>query len=167
MSILVTGCSKTMGPKIKFINSYFFKNPDATLVNLDSNDSDENVDERIRYSMRYHFIKGDLSSYDLAFNILKIFNIGKIVHFVQNQNYKENLLEYTHVKVLGTHCLLEACRKYGKIKYFVHFSEECCENGPYSATKLSAELLSKSYCDSFEMPIVILHSEEELQINQK
>jgi dTDP-D-glucose 4,6-dehydratase len=156
MSILVTnGCSLSGS---KFINDFFFKNPDTILVNIDNNSDDKNVDENIRYSMRYHFIKGDLSSYDLIFNLLNIFNIRNIAHFVgQCENNDNDLIKYTHANVLGTHTLLEACRKYGKIKKFVHFlhkdeSENC---NVYCATQESAELLCKSYCVSFNMPIII------------
>lgn len=179
MSILVTGGCGFIGSN--FINSYFFENPDAILVNIDAMHycaNENNVDERIRYSMRYHFIKGNLCSYDLVLNLLKIFNINSVVHFAAQshvQNSFDNALQYTHDNVLGTHTLLEACRKYGKIKKFIHISTDevygesmlneneekkhensvLCPTNPYAATKAAAELIAKSYYHSFKMPIVI------------
>ena len=158
MSILVTsGCSLSGS---KFINEYFFKNPDTIVVNMDNNNSDDkNVHENIRYSMRYHFIKGDLSSYDLIFNLLNIFNIRNVFHFSHENKSDDDLIKYTHANVLGTHTLLEACRKYGKIKKFAYFSHshkhENDNINVYHATQESAELLCKSYCVSFNMPITI------------
>lgn len=179
MSILVTGGCGFIGSN--FINSYFFKNPDATLVNIDAMHycaNENNVNENVRYSMRYHFIRGNLCSFDLVFNILKIFNINKVVHFAAQshvQNSFDNALQYTHDNVLGTHTLLEACRKYGKVKKFIHISTDevygesmldeneekkhensvLCPTNPYAATKAAAELIAKSYYHSFKMPIVI------------
>jgi len=157
MSILVTGGCSFVGSK--FINSYFFKNPDAILVNIDCEENEKNVDEKVRYSMRYHFIKGNLSSYDLVFNLLNIFNIRNVVHFACQNKYDDNLLNHTHENVIGTHTLLEACRKYGKIKKFTHVLHK--ENNEehemfFSAINEAAELLSKSYCFSFNLPVSII-----------
>lgn len=179
MSILITGGCGFIASN--FINSYFIKNPDATIVNLDAMyycANEENIHENVRYSMRYHFIKGNLCSYDLVFNLLKIFNISKVVHFAAQshvQNSFDNALQYTHDNVVGTHTLLEACRKYGKIQKFIHISTDevygesmldeneekkhensvLCPTNPYAATKAAAELIAKSYYHSFKMPIVI------------
>jgi UDP-glucose 4,6-dehydratase len=83
--------------------------------------------------------------------------------------------------VLGTHTLLEACRRYsgiqkfiGGIQKFVHISTDevygesmlsdsdkkteesvLCPTNPYAATKAAAELIAQSYYHSFKMPILI------------
>jgi dTDP-D-glucose 4,6-dehydratase len=177
MSILVTSGCGFIGSN--FINSYFFENSDAVLVNIDGMhycDNENNVHENVRASMRYHFIEGNISSYDLILNILKIFNITNVVNFVAQSHIQksfDNALQFTHDNVIGTQTLLEACRKYGKIKKFVHVSiDEACENdneneekkhensvfsptNPYNATKIATELIAKSYYHSFKMPIAI------------
>jgi dTDP-glucose 4,6-dehydratase len=179
MTILVTGGCGFIASN--FINSYFFENSDTTLVNIDAMyycANEKNIHENIRMSMRYHFIKGNLCSYDLVMNILKIYNITTVVHFAAQshvQNSFDNALQYTHDNVVGTHTLLEACRKYGKIKRFIHISTDevygesmleeneekkhensvLCPTNPYAATKAAAELIAKSYYHSFKMPIII------------
>jgi dTDP-glucose 4,6-dehydratase len=136
------------------------------------------VDADIRSSGRYHLVKGNLCSYDLIANILKIYNIDTVIHFAAQshvQNSFDNALQYTHDNVVGTHTLLEACRKYGKINRFIHISTDevygesmleeneekkhegsvLCPSNPYAATKAGAELIAQSYNHSFKMPIII------------
>jgi dTDP-glucose 4,6-dehydratase len=91
------------------------------------------------------------------------------------QNSFEDSLQFTYDNVLGTHTLLECCRKYGKIQKFIHVSTDevygesmntieeqhktehsiLCPTNPYAATKAGAELIAQSYNHSYKMPIII------------
>ena len=140
--------------------------------------SQDNIKENIRKSKRYHLVKGNLCSFDLISNVLEIYNIDTVIHFAAQshvQNSFDNALQYTNDNVVGTHTLLEACRKYGKIQKFIHISTDevygesmlseneekknedsvLCPTNPYAATKAAAELIAKSYYHSFKMPIII------------
>jgi dTDP-glucose 4,6-dehydratase len=179
MNLLVTGCCGFIGSN--FINYYFKENPDAKIVNIDAMyycASENNINEDIQNSDRYQLIKGNLCSFDLISNILNIYNIDTVIHFAAQshvQNSFDNALQYTNDNVVGTHTLLEACRKYGKINKFIHISTDevygesmlseneekknedsvLCPTNPYAATKAAAELIAKSYYHSFKMPIII------------
>jgi dTDP-glucose 4,6-dehydratase len=163
------------------VNYYINQNKDVTIVNLDAMyycASETNVAQEVRNSERYHLVKGNLCSYDLIANILNIYKIDTIIHFAAQshvQNSFEDALQYTHDNVQGTHTLLEASRKYGKINRFIHISTDevygesmlneneekknensiLCPTNPYAATKAAAELIAKSYYHSFKMPIII------------
>lgn len=179
MNLLVTGGCGFIGSN--FVNYYFNNNHDITIVNLDAMyycASENNINENVRNSDRYHLIKGNLCSYDLISNILDIYKIDTVIHFAAQshvQNSFDNALQYTHDNVVGTHTLLEACRKYGKLTKFIHISTDevygesmlteneekkhegsvLCPTNPYAATKAAAELIAKSYYHSFKMPIII------------
>ena len=179
MKLLVTGCCGFIGSN--FVNYYFNKNSDVEIVNLDAMyycASQNNIKENIRKSKRYHLVKGNLCSFDLISNVLEIYNIDTVIHFAAQshvQNSFDNALQYTSDNVVGTHTLLEACRKYGKIQKFIHISTDevygesmlseneekknedsvLCPTNPYAATKAAAELIAKSYYHSFKMPIII------------
>ena len=179
MKLLVTGGCGFIGSN--FVNYYFRQNKDVTIVNLDAMyycASETNVAEEVRNSSRYHLVKGNLCSFDLIANILNIYQIDTIIHFAAQshvQNSFEDALQYTHDNVQGTHTLLEASRKYGKIVRFIHISTDevygesmlneneekknensiLCPTNPYAATKAAAELIAKSYYHSFKMPIII------------
>ena len=179
MKLLVTGCCGFIGSN--FVNYYFNENSDVEIVNLDAMyycASQNNIKENIRESKRYHLVKGNLCSFDLISNVLEIYNIDTVIHFAAQshvQNSFDNALQYTSDNVVGTHTLLEACRKYGKIQKFIHISTDevygesmlseneekknedsvLCPTNPYAATKAAAELIAKSYYHSFKMPIII------------
>jgi dTDP-glucose 4,6-dehydratase len=178
-NILVTGGCGFIGSN--FINYYFNKNTDVSIVNLDAMyycASEFNVKEEIRNSDRYHLVKGNLCSFDLLTHLLPNYKIDTIIHFAAQshvQNSFEDSLQYTNDNVLGTHTLLETARRYGKIEKFIHISTDevygesmlmddeekknessvLCPTNPYAATKAAAELIAKSYYFSFKMPIII------------
>ena len=178
-NILVTGGCGFIGSN--FINYYFDKNTNVSIVNLDAMyycASEFNVKEEIRNSDRYHLVKGNLCSFDLLTHILSNYKIDTIIHFAAQshvQNSFEDSLQYTNDNVLGTHTLLETARRYGKVEKFIHISTDevygesmivddeekknessvLCPTNPYAATKAAAELIAKSYYFSFKMPIII------------
>jgi UDP-glucose 4,6-dehydratase len=140
--------------------------------------SEDNIDIDIRNSERYKLIKGNLCSYDLVYHVIVNYKIDYVIHFAAQshvQNSFEDALQYTKDNVVGTHNLLEATRKYGKVKKFIHVSTDevygesmiehnetkkteesiLCPTNPYAATKASAELIAQSYYYSFNMPIII------------
>jgi len=177
-NLLVTGGCGFIGSN--FINT-FFNDTDCNIINFDAMyycANEFNVREEIRNSSRYTLVKGNLTSFDLVRDVLNSHNIDYVIHFAAQshvQNSFEDSLQYTNDNILGTHTLLECCRRYGKIQRFIHIStdevygesmleeteEKKCENSilcptnPYAASKAGAELIAKSYYFSFKMPIII------------
>ena len=137
-----------------------------------------NVNQEIRVSPRYKLVKGNLCSFDLVRYVLENNKIDTVIHFAAQshvQNSFEDSLQYTNDNVVGTHTLLECCRRYGHIERFIHISTDevygesmleeneekkneesiLCPTNPYAASKAAAELIAKSYYHSFKMPIII------------
>jgi UDP-glucose 4,6-dehydratase len=178
-NLLVTGGCGFIGSN--FINYFYNKHQNVNIINLDAMyycANEINVNEDIRNSDRYHLVKGNLCSYDLLNHILENYQIDTVIHFAAQshvQNSFEDSLKYTNDNILGTHTLLESCRKYGKITKFIHISTDevygesllhedeekkneqsiLCPTNPYAATKAGAELIANSYRYSFNMPIII------------
>lgn len=178
MKLLVTGGSGFIGSH--FINHYFHTHQECSIVNIDAMyycASDDNILPEIRSNPRYTKVIGNLQSYDLVNHILHHHNITHVIHFAAQshvQNSFEDSLQYTNDNIVGTHTLLEACRKWGKIKLFIHVSTDevygesmleaeaqmheesiLCPTNPYAATKAGAELIAMSYYHSFKLPIII------------
>jgi UDP-glucose 4,6-dehydratase len=173
MNLLITGGCGFIGSN--FINYTKFKY--NSLVNLDALyycASHENVHEHIRTSPNYHFVKGNLCSFDLVSHILSEHNITHVIHFAAQshvQNSFEESLQYTQDNIVGTHTLLECCHKWGKIEKFIHVSTDevygesenlkfdektiLVPTNPYAATKAAAEMIAMSYIKSYNLPIVI------------
>lgn len=175
--ILLTGGYGFIGSEVA--NQIFSSYPEAEklviLDRIDYNSRPENVDESVRKDPRFHFVKGDLCSFDLLSFVLEEYQIDLVIHIAAQTHVDqsfENSLKFTRDNVLGTHTLLEACRKYGKIKRFVHMStdevygeadNEAHHEGslldptnPYAASKAGAEFILRSYGYSYKFPYVII-----------
>ena len=178
INLLVTGGAGFIGSN--FINYIFEKNK-YKIINLDALyycANTNNIDLNIQKSENYTFIKGNLCSEDLINHILNYYKIEEVIHFAAQshvQNSFDDSLQFTKDNILGTHILLECCRKYGKINKFVHVSTDevygesmndinemhktehsvLCPTNPYAATKAGAELIAQSYNHSYKMPIII------------
>ena len=178
-NLFITGGCGFIGSN--FINYYFDSHTDVNIINFDAMyycASEDNVREDIRKSHRYTLVKGNLCSIDLLNHVLSTHSIDTVIHFAAQshvQNSFDDALKYTYDNIVGTHTLLESCRKYGKITKFIHISTDevygesllnadeekkneqsiLCPTNPYAATKAGAELIANSYRFSFKMPIII------------
>ena len=127
-NLLITGGCGFIGSN--FVNHIFKINPDYNIINFDAMyycASENNVHEEVRNSIRYKLIKGNLCSFDLVNHIINDYNIDYVIHFAAQshvQNSFEDSLQYTQDNILGTHTLLECCRRYGKIQKFIHISTD-------------------------------------------
>ena len=179
VNLLVTGGCGFIGSN--FINYYFPLEKVNKLVNLDAMyycANEENVVEHIRSHDGYILVKGNLCDNALVSSVLKKYNITHVIHFAAQshvQNSFEDSIKFTHDNIVGTHTLLECCRKYGNIERFIHVSTDevygeslnevnekhkteqsiLCPTNPYAATKAGAELIAQSYAHSYKMPIII------------
>ncbi len=178
-NILITGGYGFIGSN--FINFYYYASKETKLVNVDALyycAKESNVNEKIRTDKeRYTFYHLNLAEESIE-HILEKHNIQCVLHFAAQshvQNSFSDALQYTKDNIVGTHMLLEACRKYGKLTRFIHVSTDevygesmlfesekkkteesvLCPTNPYAATKAGAELIAQSYFHSFKMPIII------------
>lgn len=178
INLLITGGCGFIGSN--FIN-WIGKTNKYKITNLDAMyycASEANIDETIRNSSSYQFIKANLTDKNFIDWIVRSNKITHVVHFAAQshvQNSFEDSLQFTMDNVLGTHTLLEVCRKYDLIEKFIHVSTDevygesmldvdeqkktehsiLCPTNPYAATKAGAELIAQSYAHSFKMPIII------------
>lgn len=126
----------------------------------------------------FHFAHGNIENKENVMNCLTWFRIDTILHFAANSHVDlsfSDALDFTLSNVYGTHVLLEAARAIG-ISRFIHISTDevygevlegmpdCTEDSklrprnPYAATKAAAEMLVEAYKASFNLPIIIVRS---------
>lgn len=178
INLLVTGGCGFIGSN--FIN-YIFDTKKYKIINFDAMyycANELNVREDIRNSDNYSLIKGNLCDFNFIKYVIESMNITHIIHFAAQshvQNSFDDSMQFTHDNIVGTHTLLEICRRYGKIERFIHVSTDevygesmveidenkktensvLCPTNPYAATKAGAELIAQSYYHSFKLPIII------------
>lgn len=173
-NILVTGGCGFIASN--FINIFMRNNTDVNIFNVDKMSycsNEKSVEEDLRNSGRYTFIRGDICNLDHMMYVFKTCDIDTVVHFAAESHVDNsfgNSLTFTRNNVQGTHTLLEVSRVYGKIQKFIHVStdevygevtQSQSEHGflnptnPYAATKAAAEFIVKSYLISFGLPCII------------
>jgi UDP-glucose 4,6-dehydratase len=160
---------------------YAHEHPDVPIVNLDAMyycAAESNVDENVQKSGKYTLIRGNICDAEIVAATLQQHQITHVIHFAAQSHVQRSFtdaIQYTKDNILGTHTLLEECRKWGKLERFIHVSTDevygesaldgdelkktessvLCPTNPYAATKAGAELIARSYQISFGMPIII------------
>ena len=177
-SILITGGCGFIGSH--FVVYLFQKYPNIHIVNIDVMyycANIKNIPKYIQDSDRYTFVKANITNATIIDILLYTHRITHVIHFAAQshvQNSFSDALQYTNDNIVGTHTLLECCRKYNKIQLFIHISTDevygesahdtlskkneqsiLCPTNPYAATKAAAEMLAQSYYHSFKFPVII------------
>jgi len=170
--LLVTGGCGFIGSN--FIRFFLKNRPGWGVLNLDSlsySGNPENLKD-FRGSARYKFIKGDIKNKKLVLNLMR--KASAVVHFAAETHVDrsiENSDDFLKTNILGTASLLESSLACG-IKRFVHMSTDevygsiargyaderapLLPNSPYSASKAGADLLVRSFQETYKHPAIIV-----------
>ncbi|MCY6959561.1 dTDP-glucose 4,6-dehydratase [Clostridium brassicae] len=179
---LVTGGAGFIGSN--FIIYMLSRYRNINIINLDKLTYSGNLSNltSIVDNSNYKFVKGDICDKDLLENIFNKHNIDYAINFAAESHVDRSILEpeiFVRTNVLGTVNLLNIAKKYWRLadtfesdKRFIQISTDevygalgtsgCfTENmpldphSPYSSSKASADLIVKSYYDTYKMPINI------------
>lgn len=177
MKILVTGGAGFIGSNFVYyeLDNY----PNDEVICLDKLTYAGNL-ETLEVAMKnpkFKFVKGDIA--DRAF-VDELFANEKpdvVVNFAAESHVDrsiENPEIFLQTNVIGTSVLMDACRKYGNIRYHQVSTDEVYgdlpldrpdlfftettplhTSSPYSASKASADLLVQAYYRTYKLPITI------------
>ena len=177
MKILVTGGAGFIGSNFVYyeLDNY----PNDEVICLDKLTYAGNL-ETLEVAMKnpkFKFVKGDIA--DRAF-VDELFASEKpdvVVNFAAESHVDrsiENPEIFLQTNVIGTSVLMDACRKYGNIRYHqvstdevygdlpldrpdLFFTETTSlhTSSPYSASKASADLLVQAYYRTYKLPVTI------------
>lgn len=125
----------------------------------------------------FRFVKGDICDSAAVETALKRYHVDAIVHLAARTHVDDSFDDprsFTKTNALGTQSLLEAARKQGSIRRFIHvstdevygennssdlfpFTEEqtLSPTNPYAASKAAAEMIVRGYQKPFQIPIII------------
>jgi dTDP-glucose 4,6-dehydratase len=160
---------------------YIFENKLAhgNVINLDSMTyaADPKNLEEIVGNSHYHFVKGSILDGALLERLYREFSFKEIVHFAAETHVDNSIISpksFVETNILGTFELLEFVRKnkevrlhiistdevYGSLPLVGEFHEESPfkPNSPYAASKASADLLARSYIQTYQLNIIISHA---------
>ncbi|MFA1820252.1 dTDP-glucose 4,6-dehydratase [Virgibacillus oceani] len=175
MNILVTGGAGFIGSN--FIKHMLEKYPEVKIVNIDKLTYAGNLDnlKDIEACINYQFVQGDISDMSLVNSIIKKHKINIIVNFAAESHVDRSIEDpaiFIQTNVLGTQTLLDAGYRnniskfiqistdevYGSLGREGYFTENSplAPNSPYSASKAAADLLVRSYYETYHMNVNIL-----------
>lgn len=158
-----------------FLNRVKERYPSINFVNVDKLDYCSNV-ENVNPGVAT-FVKGNVGNKELIEHLIKLYHFDAIFHFAAQShvdNSFDNALSFTMDNTHATHVLVEACRRHIPDVEFIHFSTDevygesktdvpFTENegvlrptNPYSASKAAAEMIVRSYIESFGMNIKVI-----------
>lgn len=172
-SILVTGAAGFIASNLCAALVKAF--PDATIVGVDKLDtcsSVHNLTDVLPHAL-FQFVKADFRNVDAMVDILQKNRVDTVLHLGANthvDNSFGNSIEFTLNNMLGTHCMLEACRQVGGIRRFINCSTDevygetvdgtatetrrLLPTNPYAAAKAGAEMIARSYQISYGLPVI-------------
>ncbi|UCB52014.1 MAG: dTDP-glucose 4,6-dehydratase [Candidatus Zixiibacteriota bacterium] len=173
MKILITGGAGFIGSN--FVRYILSKYPSYRVVNLDKLTYAGNLDNLsdVEDHANYEFVRGDICDSDVV-NRIAGDGVDAIVHFAAESHVDRSIDDpaiFVKTNVLGTQVLLESVVKF-KLKRFLQVSTDevygslgkegsfketypLLPNSPYSASKASADLLVRSYFETFGCPAII------------
>jgi dTDP-glucose 4,6-dehydratase len=178
MKILVTGGAGFIGSN--FIRYMFRTYPDYNIINLDkltyagNLENLKDIEEQDPESRkRYSFIRGDITDIELVNSIMEK-GVDAIINFAAESHVDrsiDNAKIFVETNVLGTQVLLDVALKHNVNRYIQISTDEVYgslgptglfsettplnPNSPYSASKTSADLFTRSYYETFGLPAII------------
>lgn len=172
--IVVTGGCGFIGSN--FIRHLLHTYADLSITNLDKLTYAGNLANLsdLEGDPRYRFCKGDICDRECVDSVLQWKHVDAVLNFAAESHVDRSILDsspFVLTNVNGTLTLLDACRAaridrfvqvstdevYGSLGREGYFTEDTplAPNSPYAASKAAADLLVRSYVQTFDFPAVI------------
>ena len=170
--ILVTGGAGFIGSN--FVRYMVDKYSEYEIINLDALTYCGNLEnlKGIEDRDNYSFVKGDIRDKDIVDDLVK--QCDYVINFAAETHVDRSIDDpeiFIKSNVSGTQVLLNAAKEYGVEKYIQISTDEVYgtlgkdgyftentplqPNSPYSASKASADLITRAYGQTFGLPINI------------
>ncbi|WP_294143757.1 dTDP-glucose 4,6-dehydratase [uncultured Clostridium sp.] len=177
MKIIVTGGAGFIGSN--FIYHMLNMHPDYQIVCMDCLTYAGNLStlEAAFKNPNFHFYKTDICDRNAVYNVFEKEQPDMVVNFAAESHVDRSIEEpevFLDTNIKGTAVLLDACRKFGMLRYhqvstdevygdlpldqpdlFFTESTPIHTSSPYSASKAGADLLVQAYHRTFGLPVTI------------
>ncbi len=172
MKLLVTGGAGFIGSN--FVRYFLKTHPASSILNLDKLTYAGNLENlaELHTAPNYRFVRGDIADAALIDQLLED-RFDAIVHFAAETHVDRSIAgarEFVQTNVLGTYTLLDAARRrqvprflhvgtdevYGSMKpgEFANEGSTLEPNSPYAASKAGADLLARSFWQTYRYPVL-------------
>jgi dTDP-glucose 4,6-dehydratase len=173
LKLLITGGAGFIGSN--FIRHVLHTRPDCRILNLDKLTYAGNLENLsdVESNPHYKFHKGDICDAEAVETLLRE-PVDGVVHFAAESHVDRSIADardFIRTNVQGTYTLLDAARR-ARVPRFVHVSTDEVygslppgrsahegwplePNSPYAASKAAADLLVRSFFQTYRFPAVI------------
>ena len=177
MKTIVTGGAGFIGGNFMHfvVNAY----PEEEWICLDKLTYAGNMEtlQALEGKKNYKFVKGDIADREFIFDLFRKEKPDRVINFAAESHVDRSLKDpelFLRTNVLGTVCLMDACREFGIERYHQVSTDEVYgdlpldrtdlffnENypiktsSPYSSSKGSADLFVLAYHRTFGLPVTI------------
>lgn len=174
MNILVTGGAGFIGSN--FVRYMLETHPSDTIINLDLLTYAGNIHnlDDVKDNPNYHFVQGNITNAELVRHITEQYKITHFVNFAAESHVDRSILNpeiFVETNIQGTLALLNVAKEkniekylqvstdevYGSLGEEGYFTEDTplAPNSPYSSSKAGADLLVRSYYETYGMNVNI------------
>ena len=180
--IIITGAAGFVGSHVYDHFSGIY--PTAKIIILDKMTYAADIRNvpSIMSNPNHSLVVGDVCDLSICLRVTE--NADLVIHLAAESHVDSSFSDsmiFTKSNALGTHALMEACRRNG-VKKIIHVStdevygentrgrfvedDELNPTNPYSAAKAGAEMIVKSYFKSFDLPVVTVRANNIYGIRQ-
>lgn len=188
-NILITGGAGFIGSN--FVNHMVEKYGDKyNYIVYDKMTYAANIENLKPSEGKYTLIEADICDLEKDVETIQKYEIDAVVHFAAESHVDNSIkrpLTFTETNVMGTHALIEACKRVwgeNSANRFVHVSTDevygtlkdgddmfvetlpLAPNSPYSASKAGSDLVVRAYCETFNMNVCITRCSNNYGPNQ-
>lgn len=177
MTIVVTGGAGFIGSNFIFYRKK--QHPDDRVVCIDKLTYAGNL-STLKSAMddkNFRFCKADICDRDAVYRIFEEEEPDAVVNFAAESHVDRSIEDpgiFLETNIIGTGVMMDACRKYGNIRYHqvstdevygdlpidrpdLFFTEEMPihTSSPYSSSKAGADLLALAYYRTYGLPVTV------------
>jgi dTDP-glucose 4,6-dehydratase len=172
LKLLVTGGAGFIGSN--FIRYFLQAHPQSFVLNLDKLTYAGNLENlaELDSAMNYRFVRGDVSDAALVERALEQ-PADAVVHFAAETHVDRSIAgarEFVGTNIVGTYTLLEVARRKSVPRFLYVSTDEVYgslapgasaregsvlePNSPYAASKAAADLLVRSFWQTYRFPVI-------------
>ena len=175
MKILITGGAGFIGSNYAHFRHDTYQNDEVVVLDKLTYAGNLNNLSKLMDSPRFKFIKGDIADKDFLMELFEEEKFDAVVNFAAETHVDRSITGpgiFVKTNIVGTHNLLEAARHhnvryhqvstdevYGDLGFGStdYFTEETplAPNCPYAASKAAADLLVRSYFETYGMHVTL------------
>ncbi len=183
MRLLVTGGAGFIG--VNFIRHVLATTTDVRITNLDALTYAGNLASLAdvagdpRHGPRYRFVHGDVRDVEVVDACVA--DADAVVHFAAESHVDRSIdgpAEFLSTNVVGAGIVFDACRR-AEVERVLHISTDevygscpapgafaeddaLAPNSPYAASKAGADLLARTYATTYDFPITVTRTSNNL-----